>query len=248
MCVDMRLRRSWLVLVFGVHAIVACAGCTKPDRGVQEPEYVEIVVGDPAPAQSLPLIVGIHGLGDRPEMFARLFASEFPVAARLVFPRAPTAEGEGFSWFPVSIASSIDSDSVAGGVRVAGESIAALIERLAREHAPDAKAVVFGYSQGGMLSFYLAAHHPEIIAAAVPIAGFLPPALAAKARPAPTYAFHGEGDDLIPVEAARSTIRTFTELGGTATLVTYPRVGHQITVAMMRAARQQLAEAAVPQS
>jgi phospholipase/carboxylesterase len=244
----MRGVRSVLVAVFCLYAVVVCAGCVGGDRNVHEPEYVEIVVGDPTPGRSLPLIVGIHGLGDRPEMFARLFASEFPIAARLIFPRGPALEGQGFSWFPIPIASAIDGEAVADGVRVAGEGIAALIERLAREHSSDAKPVVFGYSQGGILSFYLAAQHPDLVAAVVPIAGFLPRSLLATTRPAPTYAFHGGSDELVPVAAARATIQAFTERGGAATLAEYPHVGHEITVAMMRAARQKVSDAVSPKS
>lgn len=237
-----------IVAAFSLHAIVVCAGCVGVDRDVREPEYVEIVVGEPTPGRTLPLIFGIHGLGDRPEMFARLFVSEFPIAARLVFPRGPMAEGQGFSWFPIPVTSAIDGEAVAEGVRVAGEGIAELVERLTREHSPGAKPVVFGYSQGGMLSFYLAAHHPDLVAAVFPIAGFLPRSLLGTRVPAATHAFHGAVDELIPVEAARATVRAFSDRGGITTLVEYPHVGHPITVAMMRAVRQKLVEAAAPKS
>lgn len=244
----MRGIRSLIVAALSLHAILVCAGCVGGDHDIREPEYVEIVVGEPAPGQSLPLIFGIHGLGDRPEMFARLFVSEFPIAARLVFPRGPKPEGQGFSWFPIPVASAIDGEAVAEGVRVAGEGIADLVERLTREHSPAAKPVVFGYSQGGMLSFYLAAHHPDLVAAVFPIAGFLPRSLLGTTVPAATYAFHGAVDELVPVEAARATVRAFSDRGGVATLVEYPHVGHPITVAMMRAVRQKLADAASPKS
>jgi len=240
----MRIVRAHLLVLLLVQAVVWCAACSHPSRDVAEPEYVEIVVGDPAPGQTVPLIFGIHGLGDRPEMFARLFASEFPIPARLVFPRGLTPEGEGFSWFPIPVASAIDGEAIAEGVRDAGERIATLVERLAREHSPAAKPVVFGYSQGGMLSFYLAAHHRDLVAAVVPLAGFLPVSLLGTTAPAATYAFHGASDELIPVAAARATVRAFVERGGTATLVEYPHVGHQIGVAMMRAVRQKVVELA----
>ena len=238
----MRTVRTYVVALLLVHAVVWCAGCSQRNQAVAEPGYVEIVVGDPAPEQRVPLIFGIHGLGDRPEMFARLFASEFPIPARLVFPRGLSVEGQGFSWFPIPLASHIDGEATADGVRNAGESIAALIERLSREHSATARPVVFGYSQGGMLSFYLAAHHTDLVAAVVLLAGFLPQSLIGTTTPAPTYAFHGAADELIPVEAARSTVRAFSAHGGTATLVEYPHVGHQITLAVMRAVRQKVVE------
>jgi len=236
-----------IVAVAWAYAVLSSSGCIVPDQNAREPEYVEIVVGDPAPDERLPLIFGIHGLGDRPEMFARLFASEFPIAARLVFPRGLRPEGEGFSWFPIS-GSAIGGEATAEHLRVAGDGIAVLVARLTREHAPAVAPVVFGYSQGGMLSFYLAARHPELVAAVVPIAGFLPRSLVGSKPPAPTHAFHGVADTVIPVEAARSTVRAFSELGGTATLVEYPHVGHLIPLAMVREVRRKVAEIASPKS
>lgn len=243
----MRAVRPLIIAVAWACAVFSSTGCTVRDQSTREPEYVEIVVGDPAPDQRLPLIFGIHGLGDRPEMFARLFASEFPIAARLVFPRGLHQEGQGFSWFPIS-GSTIDGEATAEALRLAGEGIAALVERLTQEHAPAVKPVVFGYSQGGMVSFYLAARHPELVAAAVPIAGFLPRSLLASTTPAPTHAFHGAADTLIPVDAARATVRAFSDLGGIATLVEYPHVGHLIPVAMVREVRRKVAEIATPKS
>jgi phospholipase/carboxylesterase len=244
----MRATRKHGVGLLLAIAVVSAAACSQRTPPVAEPEYVEIVVGDPAPGEAVPLIFGIHGLGDRPEMFARLFASEFPIPARLVFPRGPSRDGQGYSWFAIPNAASVDSEGTAEGVRNAGESIAVLIARLADEHPPAARPIVFGYSQGGMLSFYLASRHPDLIAAAVPLSGFLPPPLLGANTPAPTYAFHGASDELISVEAARATVRAFSERGGVATLVEYPHVGHRISVAVMRAVRQKLVELATAAS
>lgn len=241
------LRACAIGLLF-VQAIAWSAGCSHRQQKVAEPEFVEIVVGNPAPGDPVPLIFGIHGLGDRPEMFARLFATEFPIPARLVFPRGLSPEGEGFSWFAIPRAPPLDGEVAAEGVRDAGERIAVLIKRLSREHSPVAKPVVFGFSQGGMLSFYLAAQHPDLVAAVVPLAGFLPQSLLGTSAPAPTYAFHGVEDELIPVAAARSTVQAFSDRGGTASLVEYPHVGHRFTVAVMRAVRQKVADLAAAAS
>ena len=99
-----------------------------------------------------------------------------------------------------------------------------------------------------MLSFYLAARHPDLVAAAVPLSGFLPPSLLGKSVPAPTYAFHGAADELVPVASARATIRAFAERGGTATLTEFPHVGHLVNVAVVRALQQKVAELAAPAS
>jgi phospholipase/carboxylesterase len=190
------------------------------------------------------LIFAIHGLGDRPENFARTLAGEFPGAARMVFPRGLEAYGDGFSWFPIPMAGGLESGHVVRGIREAGEALARLIERVCREQGASGKPVVFGFSQGGMLSFYLAAHHPDLVGAAVPIAAFLPEALDPSSRPAPVYAFHGERDELIAPQAARATVRRFVAKGGVAEIVEYPHVGHAMSVAMMRAVQRRVADLA----
>jgi phospholipase/carboxylesterase len=243
----MRLLRASVavLLVLVVGAICACA---RRAHDLPEPQYVEIVLGDPAPGEKIPLIFGIHGLGDRPELFARMFVSELPIVARLVFPRGLEPEGEGFSWFPLPAAGALDRAELTQGIEAAGESLALLVARLTREHQPPTPPVVFGYSQGGILSFYLAARHADLVSAAVPMAGFLPESLVDGSPPAPVFAFHGANDDLVPVDAARRTIRAFTERGGKASLVEYPHVGHPATVAMVRALQRKVVELAIPPS
>src|SRR6185369_5788604 len=62
-------------------------------------QYLEVLTGDAAPGDAVPMVVALHGLGDHPESF-RLLLDDLPARARVVFPRGPMPHGEdGFSWF-----------------------------------------------------------------------------------------------------------------------------------------------------
>src|SRR5688500_12963324 len=81
-------------------------------------EYLEIVKGEPAP--SLPLVVAIHGMGDRPEDFRRVIDA-YPGAARFILPYGPTPYHGGFSWFSLE-RGALDSEQL-------GADVAAIADR-----------------------------------------------------------------------------------------------------------------------
>jgi len=194
--------------------------------------YVERVTGGGDPATPLPLVVAIHGLGDRPEQFAHLFDG-YAEPARIVLPRAPDPWGKGFSWFPLPAG---NQQAFADGVRAAADALAALITELQATLATRSATIVTGFSQGGMLSFTLAALYAERITAAVPISGLLPDAIEPHTPPrgrAPRVrALHGGADSRVPVGAARGSVERLRAAGFDAELRVYDGVGHVVSTNM----------------
>ena len=94
--------------------------------------------------------------------------------------------------------------------------------------------MVTGFSQGGMVSFALAAHHGTLIQGAVPLAGYYPKPdpLDDTARMAPVRALHGDADAVIPLELAQETVEAFKSTGADATLTVYPGARHSVSAAM----------------
>lgn len=208
-------------------------------------EYVELVTGGAAEDDTLPLIVAIHGLGDRPQGFGRLFTG-FPEPARIVLPRAPDPHFGGFSWFAFDRA---DEERTVRSLKAAAERLARFIESYAGRRPTRGKPIVSGFSQGGMLSFTLAVHHPRLVGAAIPLAGWLPPSLWPEARatsdsalPA-LVALHGTGDTVIPVEPTRRAVEHLQELGFTAEIREFPSVPHSVPEPMQQALFELLGEA-----
>jgi phospholipase/carboxylesterase len=190
---------------------------------------VEVVTGGAQASDPLPMVVAIHGLGDKPSAFVDLFRA-LPAKVRVVAPAGPSPHGPGFSWFDVRGAS--NPDSLAPGIAKAADALAAWIAQLAAQRPTVGKPVVTGFSQGGMLSFALAIRHPQLIAAAIPVAGALPKALwpesaVASQLPAIT-ALHGAADTRVPYDGAKLLVAHLETLGWAAKLQSFEGVAHRI--------------------
>ncbi len=201
-------------------------------------QAVHRITGNAKATDRLPLIVALHGLGDRPESFANLF-SGFSLPARFVMLRAPTPYSNGFSWFPFRANASDDERATA--LRAPAAMVAKEIQALQKQHPTRGRPIVTGFSQGGMLSFTIAAQHAEVVGAAFPVGGLLPKALLPKApvskslaakRPPKVVALHGHVDPLVSGDAAAEAIAGMKAAGYAAEFEGFSDVGHSISAPM----------------
>ncbi len=184
---------------------------------------------------TVPIIVAVHGLGDRPEAFAQLFQG-FPQRAHFIFPAGGLKWGDGFAWWPIS--GHIDEESVTAGLSAAAARLVGGV-RLWRNGQAAGRPVITGFSQGGMLSFALAARYPGDIFEAVPVSGLLPqamiPASWPPGEPRPrVFALHGDADTRVPYAIAQRTVTALRGLGLDVELKSYPGVAHTISAEMQR--------------
>ena len=210
-------------------------GASDPFSGSAEVTHVvEFCTAGGGAGERLPLLVALHGIGDRPESFAALFR-DLPVPARVMVPEALDRYHDGFSWFPIDLWKP-DPERVAQGVRRAGDVLGRSIERWLRERPTRGKPVVVGYSQGGMLTFELAVHHPELVQTAIAAAGWLPPPLVPTVRPSvptpPILALHGEDDELLPIQPTRASVAALQSLGYSVELVSFAHTAHHMSPEM----------------
>ena len=215
-------------------AAVAAADGSREAAGVR---YLEHVTGGAAADDALPLVIGIHGYGDRPESYAGLFEG-FPAKARFIFPYGEPA-GEGFSWFAVS--PRFNPDAIAAGTERAAHRLAAMIAALSLSTARPTvgRPIVTGFSQGGMLSYALAVLHPESVGEGFPVGGLLTPphwpsTWAVGKAQARIEAFHGDADPRVPIAVDRQGVARLRAVGFSVELHEYPGVGHTITPEMRR--------------
>lgn len=197
--------------------------------------YIERMMGGADKSEHVPIVLAIHGYGDRPESFGKSFDG-LPIRARLILPYALFPTGDGFFWFPLA---KYEPRALAEGMRNAAHELSKLLTDLEKSRPTRGKPIVTGFSQGGMLSFALAVLHPEQISEALPVAGLLAPPLYPATLPMgkvvpPLHAFHGDADDHVPIEGGRDTVRTLANAGYTATLIEYPNVQHYISSEMRR--------------
>jgi len=208
-------------------------------------DYLEVVPeGFEEADAALPMLVFFHGRGDRPRTpQGRFMGLEEPV--RLIIPRAPAVHGDGFTWLPVS-ASRGESPALVDGIRDTSARLANVVEALMDKHPTLGSPIVMGFSQGGMLTFALAVHHPEVVGAAFPLAGWLPPSLMpehrrAHARYPAIRALHGEDDPILPVERTEVSAADLTDIGFEVELVTFEDVPHRMNRDMWQRLRKWVA-------
>jgi len=210
--------------------------------------YREVVLGTTDPEQALPMVVAIHGLGDAPDNFRHLLDG-FSEPCRVILPRGLDAVDVGWSWFPIRAADP-DVEALAEGIEQAADRIAEGIEELRRTRPTKGKPIITGFSQGGMLTFALAVHHPEVVGHAIAIGGWLPPPLMPEEAPTgrshpSIHALHGTADLAVAYEPTLLAVETLKERGFSVTLHSYEGVGHMINAEIQRDLFDQLSDAIV---
>ena len=205
--------------------------------GLGAVSYLTVVSEGAAADAALPLVIDLHPLGGSPELM-RFVVSRRDFPARTVLPAGPIWLGIGNSWF------SLDDHKMKDEVRESADRIAAFTRAMIERYPTLGKPVVTGFSQGGSLSFALAARHPDLFAAAVPVAGGLPDSVPKRAKPPAikVRALHGADDDIVLMNWARHTVDEMRRQGWDATLRAFPGVGHESSREMGDAWRALLRE------
>lgn len=178
---------------------------------------VEAIVGGEAPfGAALPVVVQVHGRGDRVRTPSRNFAHlRSPV--RLLLPEAPDAFADGFTWSPVSVTEN-RTPVLASALRTNADRIAAILDWVADARPVVGRPIVSGFSQGAMLAYTLAVRHPTKLGTAIPIAGWVPPQLLPRRMNSrldlPLIdAIHGTDDPIVRVGPTRRSVRRLRQLG-----------------------------------
>jgi phospholipase/carboxylesterase len=184
-----------------------------------------------------PWIVALHGLGDRPESFLRLF-NDAPIVAHIYALQAPIPYADGFDWFGVRVTA--PDATLAAAIRSAAGLVEATCEHLAQASRNRGQPLVTGFSQGGYLSFALAALYPGQVKAALPLSGALPRALWPEALQGgvtvnsglpPVFAFHGEQDAVVPIGPTQQLLPALRKAGFNAQIKAYSGVRHSVSPA-----------------
>lgn len=182
--------------------------------GSAERPYVVYVPREYDPAQAWPLIVFLHGAGERGDnglaqteiglgRALRFWPHRFPCL--VVMPQCPPGV-----WWDGAVA---DIDT-------------ALADTL-RDYSVDPDRVYLtGLSMGGYASWQYGAAHADRFAAIMPICGGGNPADADKLAAVPIWAFHGAKDDVVPVAETRKMVEAVRKAGGDVQYTEYPDLNH----------------------
>ena len=215
-------------------------GCHRVAAGA---EPVDFYTGGAKPGDAVPVIIALHGYGGRPERIVRMLDG-FALRAHVIAPRGIHTAGHGWGWVSIRIEHS--TDELAPGITEAADAVLRVVAERTRGQATCGRPIVVGFSQGGFLSYALAARSPAVVAAAFPIGGLLSPSLRPTKAPkdAPrVLAFHGEADETVDLEEDRRTYAAFEQAGYAGKLHTYPGVQHVIAPEIVRDVQEEIARA-----
>jgi predicted peptidase len=189
------------------------------DAEGKEFKYVLFVPHDYSPDKAWPVILFLHGAGERgDDGAAQVKVGLGPAVAKrektfpaiAVFPQCSS----GGTWRAES-----NSNDATRALQILAE--------VEKEYKIDAnREYLTGLSLGGMGTWSIALKFPDRFAAIVPICGRGDTSQAAKIAQLPTWCFHGDEDRAVPVEGSRSMIAAMKDAGGHPKYTEYPGVGH----------------------
>ncbi len=216
-------------LALGVRALMqrqatATLAAPTPNLALSVPGFavVEHITGGVDPAQPMPLVIVLHGIGGSAAQLDPYTQIEVP--ARLVHVRGTVGSSRGgYSYF----AARFNAPTFMAEATAAAAEIVRVADTVASQCAVT-RTLVVGYSQGGHIAWLLAGTGRFDVV--IPVsgalsAGYQPPLSTGRTT---LYALHGEDDRTLPATASAATFRAFTGAGYRGD---YKRVraGHSLT-------------------
>jgi predicted peptidase len=171
---------------------------------------------EPAPGSGYPLLLFLHGSGERGhDNKKQLKHDPTQLAPKEVFEKNPM----------IVVAPQCPADQWWSGKTL--ESAIQLVKDLQKELPVNPRQIyITGLSMGGFGTWSALAMEPDLFAAAIPICGGGNPKSVDKFSKVPIWAFHGDADPIVKVEGTRAMIEALKNAGGTPKYTEYPGVQH----------------------
>ncbi|MBP1646684.1 MAG: Alpha/beta hydrolase family protein [Bacteroidetes bacterium] len=173
--------------------------------------YLFYLPGEYSPATPLPLMLFLHGAGERGSNI-RLVKKHGP--PKLI------SQGKSFPFIVVA-------PQCPAGQWWQAEELNALLDEIVEGYAVDtARIYVTGLSMGGFGTWTLGVTYPERFAALAPVCGWGEPFAAFRLRDMPVWAFHGAKDPIVPLSKGQEMIDALKRAGGSPRFTIYPEAEH----------------------
>jgi len=199
--------------------------------------YRILLPKDYNPNTAYPLVLFLHGMGERGRdnekqliFGAKLFLNDSIRAkypAVVVFPQCP----EKYFWGN-TVVKIVDNKLIlnfpdTSFFNVSQKLLTGLIIQLKKDYSLDEKRFyIGGLSMGGMGTFEIVNQNPEMFAAAFPICGAANLIIANRIKQPSWWIFHGEIDDVVPVEHSKQMYDALKAVNADVKLTLYPNVKH----------------------
>lgn len=187
----------------------------------------------PKDGEKPPLLLLLHGVGSHERDLFGL-ANELDGRFFVVSARAPLPHGGGFGWYPVDFTANGPVADEAKA-RTSRDLLETFLGEVTTTYGVDASRVYLtGFSQGAIMSLYLALHSPEKVAGVAAMSGrLIEPTLAERADDArlaglPIVAVHGIYDRVLTIAEGRRIQAELSRLPVTLTYHEYP-MAHEVS-------------------
>lgn len=176
-------------------------------------DYLLYLPHDYDPQTARPLVIFLHGIGERGNDPELVTANGLPKLIR---------QGRQFDFIVASPQCPADKWWVG-----MDSYVVALIDEVAQSYSVDRERVYLtGLSMGGYGTWSAAAGCPERFAAIAPVCGGGRPIWAGNLKDVPVWAFHGAKDKVVPLSESQQMVDAVNRHGGSARLTVYPEAGH----------------------
>ncbi|MGL5785805.1 MAG: prolyl oligopeptidase family serine peptidase [Bacteroidales bacterium] len=185
--------------------------------------------------KSYPLVIFLHGAGERgsdnlkqmthgANMFLNPVNREI-YPAYVIMPQCP----ESGYWAYKQRPSSFNPPEMPVGEDITPIflSLRGLLDEYLNKPEVDRKRVyIIGLSMGAMGTYDFVSRYPELFAAAVPVCGTVNPKRLKSARNVNFRIFHGDADNVVPVEGSREAYKALKKYGAKVEYIEYPGCNH----------------------
>ena len=167
----------------------------------------------PESYEGLPLIVYLHGAGERGENYSHLTRHAIPMLI-----------AEGREYPAVVLCPQCPAEFVWDNIVTTVKSI---IDKVAEEYSVDKSRIcITGSSMGGFGTWSMGLTYPNFFSAIAPIAGGGMAWRADNLRTTPVYAYHGALDTAVLPELSKMMVEKVNQTGGRAELEILENYGH----------------------
>jgi len=190
------------------------------------------VAGDGRDGQRYPLVLFLHGAGERGNdnvkqlKYLPTWLADPALRQRHpCFVLAPQCRMDE-RWVDVSWADATSTPQPTTPTIDLAAATKALEETLVREAIDPARIYLTGLSMGGYGTWDLAARMPDRFAAILPVCGGGDERVADRIAALPIWCFHGDADTAVPVDRSRTMIAAVKAADGRPIYSELPGVGH----------------------
>jgi predicted peptidase len=187
------------------------AGVQAHPAGTDDP--LPYLLHRPAVAGPVPLLLFLHGAGERGHDLRAVVAQGLPKRVE---------EGTALPFMVLA-----PQCPVYGSWQCELTALNALLDEVVgAENVDPDRVYVTGLSMGAMATWAMVARYPGRFAAAAPISAGWIPECGPRLAGTPVWTFHGDADDVVPMRQTEDMVAAVGKAGGDVRFTRYPGVGH----------------------